>query len=79
MAARQVRATLRGYALWALDKYKQANGIAEGPALAAIVQRWLDAEDEESLARFGISLQAFNGAEIVPMGRKRRSRPSEPA
>jgi len=78
MAGRQVRVTLTGYTLWALDRYGEANGFAEGPALAAIMQRWLENEDKEFLARFGISLQAFNGAEIVPMERKRRSGPSEP-
>jgi hypothetical protein len=78
MAGRPIRGTLSGYQLWALDKYRQANGMTEGEALAAIILRWLDTDDRQFLAELGISRQAFKGADIVPMSRKRKNARSEP-
>lgn len=73
MASRQIRATLQGFPLWAVEKYARENGMRESTALAAIVQRWLDTEDQGLLSRNGITRQAFKGAEIVQLGRKRKA------
>jgi hypothetical protein len=77
MAGRQVRTTLSGFALWALDRYQKANGKTEGDALAALFQRWLDIEGPEFLQRFGISHEAYGRAQgdnVIGMGRRKRSR-----
>ena len=55
---RQVKGTLRGYHLWALDKVKDDQG-GETDALNYIIGRWLDKDREEAAREFQITRAEF--------------------
>lgn len=56
---RPVKTTLSGFNLWAFERYRDAHGKEDGPALRSIVELWLKAEKPDYLASFGVSLDAY--------------------
>lgn len=83
MAGRQVKGTLEGFALWAVERYARLTGKKEGSAVTALVDRWLQA-DAAYLERLGITLEKYwesEGIEPVekpPGDRTERQPPAEP-
>ena len=55
---RQIKGTIRGYYLWALEKVRDVQG-GETDALSYIIGRWLDKDREEALREFQISRDEF--------------------
>ena len=59
---RQIKGTLRGYHLWALDKVKEDQG-GETDALNYIIARWLDKDRDEAAREFQITRAEFRRAQ----------------
>lgn len=79
MASKQVKGTLEGYALWALQRFMKCFGKKQGTAVTAIFDRWVEA-DAEYLERLGITLEQYwleletTGDEPPPKQTKKRQR-----
>lgn len=80
MAGRQVKGTLEGFALWAVERYARLTGKKEGSAVTAIVDRWLEAE-ASYLEGFGITLENYWKVEGIepesePVSDQRQGQPA---
>jgi hypothetical protein len=70
----RVQATVSGYTAWVFRRLARRQRLSIGEVAAYGLQRWVD-DNAEFLARFGISLDAFESElddRVVPMPPKGR-------
>ena len=68
-----IRATLRGYNLWAFERVSKKQG-GESAALMCIMNHWLRLDHEAAAREFGISEDAYDratGNNVAQMPKKK--------